>query len=75
MKMKIISILLVVPMLVYCIGFLAYKLFKYVFSDEDDVVFMIDKIVDKYQDLSYEQRLEFLHAVEKMLDEEYNINK
>lgn len=74
--MKIISILIVVPMLVYCIGFLVYQLFKYVFSDEphyiDDVVFLVDKIVDKCQDLSKEQRMEFLHAVEKMLDEQYN---
>lgn len=78
MKMKIINILLIVPMLVYCIGFLVYRLLEYIYSDEpefsEDEEFMNEKILDKYQDLSREQQMEILHAVENMLDNLYYIN-
>lgn len=85
MKKIIISILLIVPILVCIIAIIPYalictltiKMLKYVFSDEpeyiDDEEFMDKKIFDKYQNLSYKQRLKFLFAVEKMLDEQYNI--
>lgn len=85
MKKIIIGILLVVPILVCVILVIPYalicnltiKMFEYVFSDKpeciDDEEFMDKKIFDKYQNLSYEKRLKFLFAVEKMLDEQYNI--
>lgn len=87
MKKIIISILLVVPILV-CITTiipfifiyaLTIKMLKYVLSDEsddiDDEEFMDKKIYNKYQYLTYEHRLNFLFAVEKMLDEQYLSNE
>lgn len=76
--------MLVVPILVCVIAIIPYylicnltiKMFEYVFSNEpnyiDDEEFMDKKIFDKYQNLSSENRLKFLFAVEKMIDEQYN---
>lgn len=87
MKKIIISILLVVPLLICIITIvpisliytLTIKMFKYVFPNTpeyiDDEDFIDEKIYNKYQYLTYEQRLNFLYAVEKMLDEQYLSNE
>ena len=87
MKKIIITILLVVPILVCVttiipfifIYALTIKMLKYVLSyesdDIDDEEFMDKRIYDKYQYLTYENRLNFLYAVEKMLDEQYLSNE
>lgn len=84
MKKIIISILLVVPILVCIITIipisfiydLTIKMCDYVFSDVpdyiNDVEVMEEKIYNKYENLSYEQQLNLLYAVEKMVDEQYN---
>lgn len=76
-----LAIILIICIITFPIGIVyvsALECFQEIRDKHDgisDEEFMDKKIFTKYQYLTNKQRLKFLHAVEKMLDEQYNKKK